>query len=68
MKSSFYQESLESMQNISEKAKERGWTYFDIIFLIWKAFRIDDDERMRKYISNWIKIKTDNRGEEYINE
>tara|TARA_R100000234_G_C4922622_1_gene144861 strand:- start:457 stop:663 length:207 start_codon:yes stop_codon:yes gene_type:complete len=68
MKNNFYYESLESMQNISKEAEERGWTHFDIIFLIWKAFRLDDNDRLRHHIGNWIGHNYTRKERESINE
>ena len=57
MKSNFYDESLDSMKNIVVGAKDRGWSYLNIIQLIWIAFDFDNDNRMRYFMHNWIVDK-----------
>ena len=45
------------MQNIAKDAKKRGYTYLDIISIIWIAFDFGNDSMMRKYFKNWITDK-----------
>jgi|TARA_R110000824_G_scaffold281322_1_gene469626 hypothetical protein len=57
VKSNFHNKAIESMQNIAKDAKKRGYTYLDIISIIWIAFDFGNDSMMRKYFKNWITDK-----------
>ena len=57
MKSNFYDESIETMRGIAKGAKDREYSYLNIIQLIWIAFDFDNDNRIRYFMHNWIVDK-----------
>ena len=57
MKDNFYNESIDSMKSIVVGAKDRGWSYLNIIQLIWTAFDFNNDYKMRLFFKNWIVDK-----------